>query len=72
MSEELTACPKCGGVNGYTGNLTLSYDMQGAWGQEWETTGSERLVHRSRIVRCADCGLRISLKLASGGKDDES
>jgi len=45
--------------------------MQGAWGAQWETTGSERVQHRSRFVKCSDCGCRIPIGQANGTIEPE-
>lgn len=73
MSESLEACPKCGGTNGYEGVLVMRYDMVGSWGEEWETSGSDRAVYRSKSVKCVDCGHRVSTSKAQGygGEGDE-
>lgn len=62
----LECCPKCGGTNGFEGVLVMRYDMTGAWGSPWETSGSERATYRSASVKCADCGHRVKAFIAQG------
>jgi hypothetical protein len=66
MPTETTCCPKCGGTNGHESVLVVAYDINGAWGRPEETTGSERVVHSARVVRCIDCGGRVRREIAEG------
>lgn len=44
----------------------MRYHMAGAWGQPWETSGSDKIDYRSPSVKCADCGHRVPIDIAEG------
>lgn len=65
----MNACPKCGSKQGYTARLVMSYQMTGAWGEDWETSGTEHAVHKPKTVKCVDCGKRVDREAASNAID---
>lgn len=62
----MDACPKCGSKDGYSAKMTMNYTMCGSWGQDWETTGLEHVVYKSKTVKCDACGHRVQLEIATG------
>lgn len=56
----MDACPHCGGKSGYTGVLSMTYQMMGEWGGVWEVSGTENCTYRSPTVKCDDCGKRVN------------
>lgn len=71
MSNELRACPKCGGTSGFYKNLKVTGTAQNyaRWGapayQEERAAGEDGLTYyEPKTVTCEDCGKRSPNPLA--------
>ena len=62
-------CPHCGGEDGFTYKLRMTYTMNGAWGEDAQTTGEE-FFRRPKTVSCIDCNKRVKLEEANGYNGD--
>lgn len=64
----MSACPKCGGANGYFYTLVMAYSMSGSWGREAEV-GADKTLSKPQSVRCIDCRKRVDMEVAASDEN---
>jgi transcription elongation factor Elf1 len=68
----MNGCPKCGGVSGFSYNLTLVTERRGDWGVDNDEEVVIRYTNNPKTVACNDCGARINMDVAHGTEKSHS